>query len=238
MDGLIVVNKPLKATSAKTVYRIRRCTGQRKSGHAGTLDPLATGVLLVCLGKATKLVERLMDLPKRYRTRARFDLTSNSFDLDGEVRTVDAPPQPESAVCAALAAFKGEIMQAPPAVSAIKVGGRPAYRLARSGKPPDLPPRAVKIYSTELLRLGWPEIEFDVHCGRGTYIRAMIRDLGATLGVGGCLTALERRAVGPFAVESAWTPEALEAASPAEYLIPIERLIAMLDEATGTPAKP
>lgn len=230
MDGLIVVNKPLGLTSAKAVYRIRRLSGQRKSGHAGTLDPAASGVLLVCLGKGTKLVERLMDLPKHYRTTARFDLTSDSYDLDGVVHAVDAPAQTEQVVREALGQFRGTILQAPPAISAIKVGGRPAYALARAGKPPDLPPRPVRIYSIDLLRLAWPEVELDLRCGRGTYVRALIRDLGLALGVGGCVTALERRAVGPFGIEAAHSLEALVSAPMTEWLIPLERVRTQLTE--------
>src|SRR5262249_39455968 len=142
MDGVLNLDKPPGITSAKALYRVRRVLGERKSGHAGTLDPAAEGVLIICLGKATKLVEAMMDLPKVYRATARLDVTSTSFDSDRPLIPVrvDAAPD-ESAVRAALAQFEGEIEQVPPAVSALKVGGRAAYELERKGKPVTLAPR-------------------------------------------------------------------------------------------------
>lgn len=224
MDGLIVLDKPAGITSAKAVYRVRRITGQRKSGHAGTLDPAATGVLLVCLGKATKLVESVMDLPKVYRATARLDVTSASFDADAPLEpvTIAAPPD-ASAVAAAFEEFVGDIQQIPPAVSALKIGGRPAYELARRGKDVPLAARTVRIYWIIMRQYAWPEVTFDMACGRGTYVRALIRDVGQRLATGGCLTALARLAVGPFRIEDAHGFDALEsAASPDSCLIPLE----------------
>lgn len=224
MDGLIILNKPAGITSAKALYRVRKLTGVRKSGHAGTLDPAAEGVLILCLGAATKLVERLMDQPKLYRAVARLDVTSESFDSDRPLQPVQIERVPEAAeVASALGRFEGEILQVPPAVSALKIGGRPAYKLERAGQVVELAPRRVHVYSAQVLRYAWPELEFEVACGRGTYIRALIRDLGAALHTGGCLTHLTRRAVGPFRIEDAWTLAALEeAGDPARYVIPLE----------------
>lgn len=220
MDGLINLYKPVGLTSAVALQRARRITGQRKSGHAGTLDPAAEGVLILCLGRATKLVERLMDLPKAYRATARLDQTSPGYDSERDVTPVDVAHIPdESAVRAALSSFVGEIQQVPPALSAVKVGGRPAYRLSREGKPPSLGARSVRVYQTTLWSYNWPCVDFEVACGRGTYIRALIRDLGAALQTGGCLTRLVRTAVGPWTAEAAWTLERLERASAAEWLI-------------------
>lgn len=239
MDGLLNLYKPLGLTSAKAVYRVRAITRQRKSGHAGTLDPAAAGVLVLCLGRATRLVESLMDLPKVYQATARLDLTSDSFDSDGPVRPVPvAQPPTEARLRACLASFEGRIEQVPPAVSALKVGGRPAYELTRAGAPPRLPPRPVQIYWLHLHRYAWPEMEFELACGRGTYVRALIRDIGLRLGAGGCLTTLLRRAVGPFTAEHAWRLEALAAASPAEYLIPLERATLLASDRTPPPRPP
>jgi tRNA pseudouridine55 synthase len=223
MDGLIILNKPAGITSAKALYRVRKLTGVRKSGHAGTLDPAAEGVLILCLGAATKLVERLMDQPKLYRATARLDVTSESFDSDRPLQAVHVGRVPEAAeIVAAMRQFEGEIMQVPPAVSALKVGGRPAYKLERAGRAVELAPRRVRVYWSRMRRYAWPELEFEVSCGRGTYVRALIRDLGTALQTGGCLTHLTRCAVGPFRVEDAWTLSALEEApDKSECLIPL-----------------
>ncbi len=230
MDGIINLYKPTGLTSAKALYRVRKITGQRKSGHAGTLDPAAEGVLLLCLGRATKLVEQIMDLPKVYRATARLDVTSDSFDSDGDVSPVVVPARPAlDAVARVLSSFHGDIEQVPPAVSALKVGGRPAYKLSRAGKPPELAPRVVHVYWTHLQHYAWPGLEFEVACGRGTYIRALIRDIGAALGTGGCLTGLIRTAIGPFAAADAVRLEQLAEDGAASHLIDLEtsrRLIA------------
>ncbi|MFH1748984.1 MAG: tRNA pseudouridine(55) synthase TruB [Planctomycetota bacterium] len=213
MDGIINLNKPSSISSAKALYRVRKITSVRKSGHAGTLDPAAEGVLVLCLGRATKLVEALMDQPKVYRAVARLDVTSDSFDSDRELRPVhiDRPPTAEQ-ISEALCRFEGEIEQIPPAISALKVGGRPAYKLELVGKIPELKARRVNIYWLHVHRYAWPELDFEMACGRGTYVRALIRDIGQALTTGGCLTKLIRRAVGPFHIDHAWTLEALEAA--------------------------
>jgi tRNA pseudouridine55 synthase len=224
MDGLINLYKPTGLSSAQSLYRVRKITGVRKSGHAGTLDPLASGVLILCLGKATKLVEALMDQPKVYRARARLDVTSESFDSDRPMVTVETAGLPTAeGVQAAVDRFQGEIEQVPPIVSALKVGGRPAYKLARAGQDVNLQPRAVRVYWTHVHSYKWPELDFEVCCGRGTYIRALIRDIGTVLETGGCLTELNRTRVGPFAADDAWVLEALSVArGPEEYLVPLE----------------
>lgn len=229
MDGVINLFKPIGITSARALDAVRRVTGQRKSGHAGTLDPLADGVLVICLGRGTKLVERLMGLQKVYRAVARLDVTSPSLDAETPLQEVPVVAIPDhAAVLSALGRFRGTVMQAPPAVSALKIGGRPAYRLARAGRPPALMPRPVRIDALELRRYAWPEVEFEVRCGRGMYVRSLVRDIGAVLGAGGCLMGLRRLAVGPFTSAEAWTPERLSAAAPEDYLLPLERAQAML----------
>lgn len=232
LDGLLIVSKPAGITSARALDRVRRLTGQRKSGHAGTLDPAATGVLIICLGKATKLVERLMDLPKAYRAEARLNVTSASFDSDEPLIDVPVDRWPtENEVREAFAAFVGTIEQIPPALSAIKVGGRPAYQHARRGAPVELKPRPVRIDRIDVLEYGWPAVTFEMQCGRGTYVRSLIRDVGARLRTGGCLTSLERLAVGPFHVHDALrladSPMASDAIA---RVISMERVKEMLSE--------
>jgi tRNA pseudouridine55 synthase len=230
MDGLINLYKPPGISSAKALYRVRKITRVRKSGHAGTLDPAADGVLVLCLGKATKLVEALMDQPKVYRATGRLDVTSDSFDSDRPVTPVPVATRPDDRqLREACCSFEGTISQLPPAVSALKVGGRPAYKLERAGEAPPLEPRPVQIYWIHLHRYQWPTVEFELACGRGTYVRALIRDLGQRLGTGGCLTSLTRPAVGPFHLDDAWSFERLEqAADLTEYLISLEHARALL----------
>jgi len=225
MDGIINLYKPLGLTSAKAVYWVRAMTGQRKSGHAGSLDPLAEGVLLICLGRATRLVEALMDQPKVYRTVARLDVTSDGFDMERPLTPVHVPTPPTSdQVAAALAGFEGRIEQIPPATSAVKISGKPAYRFAHAGRSLELAARPVHVYWIHVHRYDWPLLDFEVACGRGTYIRALVRDIATRLGTGGCLTLLTRLAVGPFRSDQSWPLERLEAATdPGQYLIPLDR---------------
>jgi tRNA pseudouridine55 synthase len=237
MDGLINLYKPTGLTSAKALYRARKITGVRKSGHAGTLDPAAEGVLLLCLGKGTKLVERLMDQPKVYRATARLDVTSASYDSEGPLEAVSVATVPdERHVREALAGLTGEIEQVPPAISALKVGGRPAYKLSRTGRAPELAARVVRVYWLHLWRYAWPEVDFELACGRGTYVRALIRDVGERLGTGGCLTGLVRRAVGPFRVDDAWTLERLAAVKGQAYLVSLSEVGDLLSGVAVPPA--
>jgi tRNA pseudouridine55 synthase len=220
MNGIINLHKPTGISSARALDRVRAITHQRRSGHAGTLDPAADGVLIICLGAATKLVEAMMDLPKVYRTTARLDVTSESFDSDRPLIQVPVADRPDAGrVSTVLRTFVGEIQQVPPAISALKVGGRRAYALTRAGKPPQLAPRTVRVYAIELNAYAWPALTFTVTCGRGTYVRSLIRDIGVALNTGGCLTALTRTAIGPFHLDHAWTLERLAEASPEEYLL-------------------
>lgn len=240
-DGIINFFKPPGITSAKALYRIRKIVGVRKSGHAGTLDPVADGVLVICQQRATKLVEQIMDLSKVYRTKARLDVTSESYDSDRPLEPVAVPSRPtENDVREALAGFEGRIDQTPPRISAIKIGGIPAYKTAGQADAPPMPTRTVNIHWTQLHRFDWPYIEFEMACGRGTYVRSLIRDLGERLHTGGCLTALTRLAVGPFTVDRAWTFERLEAAGDTtSYLIPLAEATRLVGERPVViPARP
>ena len=223
-SGVLVMDKPVGIPSTRLLYRVRRLTGVRKSGHAGALDPLASGVLILCLGKATKLTESLMDLAKVYRATARLDVTNPGYDLEMELEAVPVERPPEkNEVLAAARSLEGRILQAPPAYSSVKIGGVSAYKLAEKGRITRLQARPVNIYWIRVHRYAWPELEFEVACGRGTYIRSLIRDLGESLQTGGCLTSLRRVSTGPFTVEQACTLEDVEQRPLDEVLIPLER---------------
>lgn len=237
MEGLVVLDKPLGLTSARALDRVRTVTRQRKSGHAGTLDPLATGVLLICLGRATKLVEKIMDQPKVYRTTVRLDQTSDSFDLECETRTAEVlrPPTLDE-VRNALSRFEGWTSQVPPNTSAVKIKGVPAYRRHARGQAIQLTPRPARIDWIHVHRYQWPELDIEIGCGRGVYVRSLVRDLGLALGVGGCLTALRRVRIGPFSLENAHTVEQLRSAESVEqYLIPLDVARTMVETVVSIP---
>lgn len=232
-EGIINFHKPIGITSAKALYKVRTITRQRKSGHAGTLDPGASGVLVICLGRATKLVEAIMDQPKVYRATARLDVTSETFDSDRPMTPIEVLDVPsDETICDVLVSFEGTMEQVPPAVSAIKVGGVAAYKRAARGEPVKLQPRRVRIYWVCVHSYDWPELAFEVCCGRGTYIRSLVRDLGEKLGTGGCLTSLVREQVGPFTRTDAWTLERLgKAGEPGEYVVPLDHARGLLSQA-------
>ena len=199
MNGLLIVDKALGLSSMDVVRRVRHAAGGVKTGHAGTLDPLATGVVVCCLGKATAWVERIMALTKVYEAEVDLSAFTTTDDREGAREEVDATVPPDEAVVrAALAGFVGEIQQKPPVYSAIHVGGRRAYKMARRGEVFDLGFRTVRIDVIDLLGYAWPLAHIRVTCGRGTYIRSLARDLGARLGTGGHLASLRRLAVGQF----------------------------------------
>jgi len=213
-EGILVVDKPSGMTSHDVVDRVRRVAGTRRVGHTGTLDPAATGVLVLCLGRATKLVTALQAGTKTYAAVARLGVTTASDDLDGEVlATRSARHLTEDVVCDALQVYQGDLDQVPPMVSAIRIDGERSHTLARRGEVVDRPPRRVHVESIMLDRFTpgeHPEVGFLVACSAGTYIRSIARDLGAALGVGGALASLRRLANGPFVADEAVTLEALE----------------------------
>jgi tRNA pseudouridine55 synthase len=211
-SGLVVVDKPGGITSHDVVSRIRRLAGTRKVGHAGTLDPMATGVLVVGVDRATRLLGHLTMSDKRYAATIRLGVSTTTDDADGEVVETRATDElGDDAVGSALAALVGEIDQVPSSVSAIKVDGRRAYARVRAGERVDLPARRVVVHEIAVTSLALPTLDVDVHCSSGTYVRSLARDLGAALGVGGHLTALRRTAVGPFSLAMARTLEDLAA---------------------------
>jgi len=226
--GLLIVDKPLHWSSMDVIRRIRQATGQRKlkAGHAGTLDPLATGVLVCCIGKATKLVEKLMGQPKVYDAQVDLTAFTTTDDLEGDRQEVDVPRKPtEEQVRAALGQFVGQIQQRPPAFSAIHVEGKRAYDLARAGQAVEIPTRTVTIYDAQLLSYEWPVATVRIHCGKGTYIRSIARDLGLALNTGGHLASLRRTKVGQFDVAQAMPGELLkEKRITQDDLIPLESI--------------
>jgi tRNA pseudouridine55 synthase len=238
MNGFIVVDKPAGLTSMQVVAAVRRRAGGVRTGHSGTLDPLATGVLVIGIGRATKSLGVFLALDKRYR--ATFDLSAftTTDDLEGRRRevAVDAPPSVER-VQACVRQMTGNILQRPPSFSAAKVHGRRAYKLSREGDPPELAPRPVDVYAIDILRYEWPELDLAIHCGKGTYIRSMARDLGAALGTGGHCAALRRVAVGPFGESMATPLASIPAPLTNDHLIPVELATAMIAHAPGAPPR-
>jgi tRNA pseudouridine55 synthase len=225
-SGLLLLDKPSGPTSHDVVYAVRRGAREKRVGHAGTLDPLATGLLVVCLGAATRVSEYLIEKEKRYLARVRLGQSTNTYDADGEMVSQSEALPERAAVEAALAHFRGALQQKPPAFSAIKRGGQKAYELARRGEAVELEPRAVRISSLELIEWLPPECVLDVHCSAGTYIRSLAHDLGQALGCGAHLSALRRTMSGHFDVKDAVTAPMLKAAFAAgdwqKYLLPME----------------
>lgn len=212
--GVLPVDKPAGPSSHDVVAIARRSLGTRRVGHTGTLDPLATGLLLLCVGPATRLAEFLTGLPKRYRARVRLGVRTTTDDAEGEIEATSEAWRRLGRADAegALAGLRGPILQTPPRFSAKKVGGRTAYDLARRGEEVRLAPVPVEVLALEMTAWDPPDLELDVRCSSGTYIRALARDLGAALGVGAHLTALRRTEVGDFRVEDALPLDALERA--------------------------
>jgi tRNA pseudouridine55 synthase len=201
--GLLIVDKPVGPTSHQVVNIVRRGTGVRKVGHAGTLDPRASGVLVLCLGSATRLSEYLSVASKRYQAIIRFGVSTETYDAEGEivVQTDTAPSRKE--IEEILPDFMGEINQVPPPYSAIKVKGSKAYELAREGKKVELEPRTITIYDLQLSSYKAPDLALEVECSAGTYIRSLAHDLGTRLSTGAHLAALRRVKAGPFTIDDA-----------------------------------
>lgn len=227
LNGVLVIDKPLGMSSAAVCALVRRATGGAKVGHAGTLDPLATGVLVLCLGSATREASLIMGGLKRYTTTIDLGALSTTDDLEGEATPVEvATPPTRAGVDAAVATFLGSLMQAPPVYSAVHVNGERAYRTARRAKRegggiPERPPaRPVWIESIDVLAYDWPMLTLDIRCGKGTYIRSLARDLGEALGTGGRLVALRRTEVGPYTADRAIDPRDPDAVAHFERPLP------------------
>jgi len=202
---VINIDKPAGMSSAAVVGRVKRMLPRGvKVGHAGTLDPFATGVLVVLVGKATRLAERFMSEPKQYLATIKLGATTETLDPESEeIVTEGATARSREVVEEVLGRFVGELEQKPPVYSALKIHGKAAYRLAREGKAVELAARRVKVYGIELMGYEWPMVEVKIDCGRGTYIRSIARDVGEALGMGGYLVKLRRTRVGRFWSEGA-----------------------------------
>ena len=235
-DGILNVKKPRGMTSFAVVSMVRRLTGVRRVGHAGTLDPIADGVLPICLGRATRIVEHIVDAPKAYRGTLLLGVSTDSYDSEGAVTaTADPGGVTKAQVETELAGFVGEIQQLPPMYSALKHQGQPLYRYARAGKTVQRQPRPVSIYRMELIRFEPPEVEVHMECGRGADVRTVAHDLGQQLGCGAHLIALTRLRSGPFVLEDAIDLEEFQAAVTnaawEDLLLPIDRVLESWDAA-------
>ncbi len=215
LDGVLVLDKSGGMSSNQALQKAKRLFNAAKAGHTGALDPLATGVLPLCFGEATKFSQFLLDADKTYRVRACFGVTTNTLDAEGEIQVEkDASSLAREQVAAALDSFRGDILQVPPMFSALKRDGKPLYQLARQGLEVEREPRQVTIHSLEMTGF-WPgaraEAEFEASCSKGTYIRTLIADMGDLLGVGAHVTALRRTRAGPYTESMAVSIDQLEA---------------------------
>jgi tRNA pseudouridine55 synthase len=231
--GVIPVDKPAGVTSRKVVDEVARALALKAVGHAGTLDPLAEGVVVVCVGHATKLVDYLHQQPKRYETVFLLGRSSPSDDLETPVEEEPDPRRPTGeAIEAALAGFRGEILQRPCDYSAVHVGGQRAYRLARKGREIEIAAKPVRIDRLEVTAYDWPRLALDVECSTGTFIRAIGRDLAAALGTRAVMERLVRTAVGPFTRDASLPLAAVAADSAAAALLPALAAVPHLPQAT------
>lgn len=225
MDGILIVDKPQGLTSHDVVAVVRRAAKTGKVGHAGTLDPMATGVLVVAIGGATRTLEYLTVHDKRYTATVRLGQNTTTYDAEGEVTFTYEGELPDfSHIENAVASQRGTIQQVPPIFSAIKQDGEPLYAKARRGEAVGVAAREVTVHQLDIVQWSPPELMIDVHCSKGTYIRSIAYDIGAALGVGGHLTALRRTASGAFTEAQAHSVEEIRAATPetvAEWLLPV-----------------
>lgn len=225
MEGVLLVDKPQGLTSHDVVYRLRRKLGMKKIGHAGTLDPMATGLLIMLIGKATRISQYLMSTDKVYEGEATLGVVTDSQDAEGEMmETRPVPPLPESAVRDAMKGFLGDQYQTPPMHSAVKIDGVKLYHLARKGEEVEREPRFIRVMSFDLLSFASPKLSFRLQCTKGTYVRTIAHDLGQKLGCGAHLSALRRTASGKFEIKDGVTLDQLETMTLPEIekrLIPI-----------------
>ncbi|MCB1857165.1 MAG: tRNA pseudouridine(55) synthase TruB [Gammaproteobacteria bacterium] len=231
VEGILLLDKPVGQTSNAALQQVKRLFFARKAGHTGSLDPLADGLLPICFGSSTKISAFLLDADKRYWVRARLGETTTTGDAEGET-LVRRPVESilETRVASALHRFKGEIQQVPPMYSALKHKGERLYKLARDGIEVEREPRTITIYGITLLNCVLPDIEFDVRCSKGTYVRTLAEDIGEVLGCGAHVTALRRTGVGPFGTEGIVAMKTLDAASTQGHQA-LDRLLLPADSA-------
>lgn len=206
-DGILLVDKPKGITSHDAVDRVRRVLGIKKVGHAGTLDPMASGLLVMGVGRGTRLLRFLADLDKEYEGTGRLGVETDTLDAEGEVVRTAPVDVSEEDLRSAMKALTGEIQQRPPAFSAVQVGGERLYKAARRGETIEAPPRAVRVEAFELERFTSPDFEFRVICSSGTYVRSLVADAGTSLGTGAHLARLVRTRIGRFTLDGAKPPD-------------------------------
>ena len=229
MDGILNIDKPAGLTSRDVVNLVQRLVRPAKVGHAGTLDPLATGVLVVCVGKATRLIQYIQQLPKCYRAEFLLGRQSNTDDIEGDVTLLDNASTPALRdIEGALPQFLGRIEQRPPAFSALKIAGQPAYKLARKGQAVELAARPVEIHGLQVLAYDYPRLLMEIRCGSGTYVRSLGRDLAQSLGTAAVMSALQRTTIGGFRVAAADAPQDLDASNLNSRLLNLETAVAHL----------
>lgn len=230
MQGLLLINKPEGITSFKVVSSVRKAANEKRVGHTGTLDPLATGVLPVLVGRATALCPYLLNADKRYTATVRAGITTDTLDITGNLLSSREPLFTKEELISALLHFTGEQMQYPPMYSAIKKNGVPLYKLARKGEEIEVEPRKITVHSVELLEFNQEDKSFkiDVFCSKGTYIRSLCRDLGEYLGCGATMTALVRTATGGFTLEECTDLDALNGNNIADHIISEELAVSHL----------
>lgn len=227
--GLLNLKKPAGTTSRGVVDLVQGLARRVKCGHAGTLDPLATGVLVVCVGAATRLIEFVQKMPKGYTGTFLLGRQSTTEDIQGDVTDLENPPIPSrDQIASAAKALTGRIQQRPPAYSALKVGGRRAHDLARKGQQVELKPRSVVVHRLEVAAYDYPELKLEIECGSGTYVRSLGRDLAESLGTAAVMSALVRTAVGSFRIEDAVGPNELTRENWTDYLLPPLRAVDFL----------
>ena len=237
MHGIVVLDKALGGSSNYALQQIKRLFDANKAGHTGALDPLATGVLPLCLGEATKVSQFLLDSDKAYRARIKLGVRTDTADSEGEViATADAGAVTEAQIKSALTQFEGDIEQVPPMYSALKRDGQPLYKLAREGKTVEREPRAITVYSIELTDFDpqSKELEIEVDCSKGTYIRTIADDLGQIIGCGAHIIALRRLKAGAFTLADSQSLEELEAAKQADGFNAIDAMLMPMDKAIDT----
>jgi tRNA pseudouridine55 synthase len=228
LGGILNIDKPEGMTSHDVVSLMRRLTGIRRIGHTGTLDPLATGVLLLCIGRTTRLSEYLIGQDKQYEVAIRLGQETDSYDAEGRIVAEKPVTADKEAIETALNHFRGPISQTPPMFSAVKVDGQPLYKLARKGIESERPSREVTIYNLELLDWNLPELRLSINCSSGTYIRSLAHDLGQLLDCGGHIIALRRTAVASFTVEKAVKLDTMTAENWTENLLPADSAVSHL----------